>query len=448
MKRLFSFVLTVSASISAFAAVPVVSNVVFSQNPTNLGVTVSYSLSGAPAIVTVDFTTNGVSIGAANIRAVVGAVNTYVETGDDKKILWACDLDWAGRFRNDGSLKAEVKAWPLDNPPDYMVCDLDTTNAVSFYPSVDALPHPVTNDLYRTSQLVMRRMHAANVTWCMGSPSASLEKGCTATENTTVSVPHLVTLSRDYYIGVFPVTQRQYYFMTGGYNGGRALSKCYFPNNDANPVEQVSYFEIRGTTAADGSGYDWPQDGHAVAPGSALGKLRALTGITSFDLPTEAQWEYACRAGTCTGLNSGKDVKTDGGQACANLAEVGWYGDSYGNASSKTHPVGLLKPNRWGLYDMHGNVWEVCLDRYSGDSKYTDANTSYTGTFASGWQSGEPTVDPIGPLAGQCIVCRGGNWFRAPLYARSAYRFTQDSFVRDCQSKQFGFRLVCNANFK
>ena len=334
-----------------------------------------------------------------------------------------------------------MKAWPLDNPPDYMVCDLDTTNAVSFYPCADALPFPVTNDLYRTSQLVMRRIHAANMTWCMGSPSASLEKGCTSAENTTVSVPHLVTLSRDYYIGVFPVTQRQYYFMTGALNGGRALDKCYFPNNDANPVEQVSYFEIRGTTAADGSGYDWPQDGHAVAPGSALGKLRALTGITSFDLPTEAQWEYACRAGTCTGLNSGKDVKTasDSGQACANLAEVGWYGNTYGNASAKTHPVGLLKPNRWGLYDMHGNVWEACLDRYSD-------GTDYTSTFASGWQSGEPTVDPEGPLAGTYFTCRGGNWFRAPRYARSAYRFNQ--FLRDGQSKQFGFRLVCSANLK
>ena len=457
MKICFAL-LAVAACSVACGGNPVVSGVTLSQNPTNLGVTVEYALSGGPAIVTVDFLTNGVSIGATNLRNVGGDVNTYVAVGAAKRIYWPCDSDWPGRFIDDGSLTADVKAWPLDDPPDYMVCDLETTNDVSFYVSEAALPLEVTNALYKTTKLVMRRIHAANVTWCMGSPSAVLEKGCTQTENEDVSIPHMVTLTEDYYIGVFEVTQRQYYFITGGgyyvsgsnaaSNGGQSPSEMTAIHAyvtaaavPMRPVETVCYNDLRG------SDYDWPVDRHAVAPNSAFGKLRALTGIGSFDLPTEAQWEYACRAGTCTGLNSGKEVTTTGDAKCANAGEVGWYGGNpnnpYGNAQKAPHPVGMLQPNRWGLYDMHGNIFELCLDYYS-------EGADYKATFATGWQSGEPTIDPTGPTSGTYTVYRGGNWYNAPRFMRSSRRYasSQNNLTRAYKSKQYGFRLVCRANFK
>jgi len=447
---LASFLAALAAA--AFAEATVVSDVALTQNPDTLAVTVSYTLTGAPAIVTVDFTTNGVSIGAENTRTVGGDVNTYVETGAEKRIYWSCDSDWPGRRIADGSLKAVVTAWALDNPPDYMVCDLNTSNAVSFYVSETALPFAVTNDIYKTTHLVMRRIHAANREWCMGSPAAGLEKGCTADERDNVSIAHQVVLTRDYYIGVYPVTQWQYYYLTGGYSGGSlpstfSTSNSYVPEDQVRmrPVENFSYKNLRGTTEADGSGYDWPQDGHAVAPNSAIGKLRALTGIASFDLPTEAQWEFACRAWTSTGLNSGKDVTTDSAtSACANLAEVGWYGGNasdYGNSHKTTRPVGLLKPNSFGLYDMHGNVYELCLDRYS-------SGETYKATFAAEWQNGVPTFDPVGATSGTNTVYRGGDYFYGPFYARSAYRFSLASVGREYKSQHYGFRLVCEADFK
>ena len=455
MKKLSLALFLAALAAAAFAETPVVSDIALTQNPDTLAVTVTYALTGAPAIVTVDFTTNGVSIGAANERTVGGDVNTYVETGAVKRIFWSCDSDWPSQRIADGSLKAVVTAWALDNPPDYMVCDLCTTNAVSFYVSEDALPFAVTNDLYKKTHLVMRRVHAANREWCMGSPAAGCEMGCTANERDNVSVAHQVVLTRDYYIGVYPVTQWQYYYMTGGYSGGSWPSTFKTSNNYVSedqirlrPVESVSCKNLRGTTEVDGSGYDWPQDGHTVAPNSAIGKLRALTGVASFDLPTEAQWEFACRAWTCTGLNSGKDVTTASGSgvACANLAEVGWYGgnvnvNDYGNSHRTTRPVGLLKPNQFGLYDMHGNVQELCLDRYS-------SGETYKASFAAGWQDGVPTFDPVGSMTGTNTVYRGGDYFYGPYYARSAYRFSLATVGREYKSEHYGFRVVCKVDFK
>ncbi|MBP5320757.1 MAG: formylglycine-generating enzyme family protein, partial [Kiritimatiellae bacterium] len=125
-----------------------------------------------------------------------------------------------------------------------------------------------------------------------------------------------------------------------------------------------------------------------------------------FRLPTEAEWEYACRAGT-TGAYGGT-----GG-----LDEMGWYSN---NSGSKTHSVGQKKPNAWGLYDMHGNVWEWCADWYDD------------------YPPGSVT-DPTGPAFGGNRVLRGGGWCNLALHCRSAYR------LRDLPGGRYGFRLVCSA---
>ncbi|MBR6460200.1 MAG: formylglycine-generating enzyme family protein, partial [Verrucomicrobia bacterium] len=152
---------------------------------------------------------------------------------------------------------------------------------------------------------------------------------------------------------------------------------------------------------------------------------RLPTGY-EYTLPTEAQWEYACRAGTTTALNSGKNLSDK--YECPEMDEEGWYGfnsgyyDSDGNTTSngKTFPVGQKQPNAWGLYDMHGNVYEWCLD----------------------WFGDYPTssvTDPKGPSTGSYRVIRGGSWDVYAFGCRSALRY--DSYPSD-YSYFYGFRVA------
>ncbi len=131
-----------------------------------------------------------------------------------------------------------------------------------------------------------------------------------------------------------------------------------------------------------------------------------------YQLPTEAQWEYACRAGTTTAYSFGDDPK--------DLGDYAWYQDNSGN---HTHPVGGKKPNPWGLYDMHGNVWQWCAD---GEREYPKAPHK------------ESIKDPKGPDNGGRVV-RGGSWVFEPGYCRSAYRHVDYPGIRNVN---FGFRVV------
>ena len=130
----------------------------------------------------------------------------------------------------------------------------------------------------------------------------------------------------------------------------------------------------------------------------------------SYHLPTDAEWEYACRAGTKTAYSFGDDDKQ--------LGEYGWFA---GNTAGEqyAHAVGLKKPNPWGLYDMHGNVWEWCSD----------------------WNDGKLLrgTDPVGPEGGSGRVSRGGCWGDSPGGCRSAYRFLYDPSYRD---RILGFRVA------
>ena len=175
---------------------------------------------------------------------------------------------------------------------------------------------------------------------------------------------HRVRISKPFYLGKYLVTQEQWEAVMGS-----SPSNFKGPKN---PVEQVSWDDCQGFVE----------------------KLNAKVGGGKFSLPTEAQWEYACRAGS-TGKYCFGDEESG-------LGEYAWYS---ANSESKTHAVGEKKPNAWGLYDMHGNVWQWCQDWYDG-----------------GYYANSPTDEPTGPSGGAFRVLRGGSWADPARGCRSADR--------------------------
>ena len=389
------------ATSAVAAAVPEVSNVNLDADARRVNVT--YTLTGAPAIVTAMFLTNGVPVDS--VTALGGDVNRLVTnlTGTCS-FSWVPECSWPGHRIKDGSLSVHVTAWSTNCPPDYMAINLTVTNAVFFYERAADVPGGVTNELYKTEWLLMRKIPAAGVVWHMGSPMGERNRS-------TNEVQHLVMLTRDYYIGVYMVTQRQYKLFANAVPNNKSNSDATFPDHWIYPVNALTYTALRGST------HTWPQDGHQVTADSAMGKLRGLTGIDSFDLPTEAEWEYACRAGMYTATYDGRDDATL-------LTNLCWYSaNSAVNGSNAMHPVGLKLPNAWGLYDMYGNTMERCLDWF-GMYQNTDGIS----------------VDPSGPLSGTTRVDRGGSLDHNSTKARSAAR---DSNAETSTSYYNGLRVKC-----
>ncbi len=271
----------------------------------------------------------------------------------------------------------------------YMVVDLAGGKDAESYPVtyLADVPKSGWTDEYKTDKLVLRRIEPGAFT--MGSPED--EVGRSKDE-----MQHEVTLTKAFYIGVFEVTQKQWERVMGFWPSFLKNEKC----RGERPVEHVSYSDIRG--ARDGA--NWPST-NSVDRASFMGRLRERTG-KAFDLPTEAQWEYACRAGTATALNSAKNLTAK--ENCPNMAEAGRYksnsgrGAHDGDTDTGTAKVGSYLPNAWGLYDMHGNIQEWCLDW----------RESYSGVES----------DPKGAASGSERVLRGGGWDDYTYGCRSARR--------------------------
>ncbi|MBR2982999.1 MAG: formylglycine-generating enzyme family protein [Kiritimatiellae bacterium] len=399
---------------------------------------VSYTLSGCDAFVTADILTNGVSIGPQCFHRLEGDVNAVVGKGENRLFTWDARKDWPDR-----KLDVTVKLTASRDAPDFVVIDLLDGGKKKFYPSAADVPGGITDDVYKTDKMILRRIHAAGVEWRMGQPvngepcegNTDIAREAYLRDNETA---HKVTFTNDFYIGIYTVTQRQYYHVTGEHPSYRRSGSPadLYAGSAAQPVEQVSYDMLRGETTEEFPG--WPRSGRKLAPGAKLLAFREKLGLASVDLPTEAQWEFACRAGTGTSLNNGKNcVKTALNNVDPSLDLLGWYGNTYGNAGGQViHPVGLKTPNAWDLYDMHGNVHEWCLD-------WLSTGDDYRATFAADWKEGGVTVDPVGPSSGTSRVVRGGDYFYAATYARSACRAA--IIALPCYvSVHYGFRIVCS----
>lgn len=241
-----------------------------------------------------------------------------------------------------------VKMIALVGAAPYMVVDLSGgVDAISYPVSyLSSVPEGGWSDDYKTTKLVLRLIPPGS--FMMGSPSDESGRG-------DYEDLHGVVLTKPFYIGVFEVTQKQYQLVMGSNPSSR--------NGDMRPVEQVSYNNIRGSV----NGAGWPAH-NQVDANSFMGRLRSKVNML-FDLPTEAQWEYACRAGTSSALNSGKNCTQ------ANLKEVArclcnsGYSSNYPwdgkGGYSYTANVGSYLGNGWGLFDMHGNVSELCRDYFN-----------------------------------------------------------------------------------
>jgi formylglycine-generating enzyme required for sulfatase activity len=213
-------------------------------------------------------------------------------------------------------------------------------------------------------------------------PPGEFRMGSTE-EDEGATPQHRVRITKPFYFGRYPVTQEQWEAVMGAN-----------PSNfkgAMNPVDQVTWIQCQ----------------------DFLGKLGAMPGRPTgkFALPTEAQWEYACRAGSSSRYYCGNDEKQ--------LGECAWY---MGNSGNKTHTVGEKNPNAWGLFDMHGNVWEWCQDWYD-----------------EGYYVTSPADDPTGPSRGSFRACRGGGWYDVPKRCRDAARNPKEPGER---SLDVGFRVV------
>ena len=390
--------------VSALHAAPTVSDVTVAFDDTTRMMTIGYSLS-EKAVVTVDIQTNGVSIGAEKFADVAGDVNGVVKAGRGT-ISWRPEHLWPEQKFDTPIFTAQVKAWALDAPPPYLVIWLNEEKGkVRHYESEAALPGGIGDNVYRTKRLVMSRIPAKGVTWRMGSPSTETGRQ----ENET---PHYVTFTNDYYMSVFPVTEGQGILVWGHKPALNVFG------NDGYPVGFCSYNTIRGTKGGTPN-IDWPSTTTNVAPDSFLGKLRGTTSLM-FDIPTEAQWEYAARAGSPTGYCNNLDCLTAEDAADANLEKLGWYKKK----DNARHVVGLKQANTWGLYDVCGTIWEWTRD--------------WVGTGSvSAYPSGEVT-DPPGLASGTVRSRRGGCYDVVPYGARCAFR---TSNTPDTANGNISFRL-------
>ena len=293
----------------------------------------------------------------------------------------------------------------------FLVIDLSQGSTVERFPCYEMWSMPIggwTRES-KTDKLVLRRIEAGS--FDMGSPSS--ETGRSTEYWRQDASRHRVTFTKPFYIGVFELTRKQWNLI-GNDNG---YDPTLGNGSDACPVYNVSYWNVRGDLSK--GSVEWPSSSW-VQPWTTIQRLRDRTGFSGFDLPTEAQWEYACRAGTSTAINNGTGLSSATALTDANMTRVARYKDANGDCGPTE--VGSFEPNYWGLYDMHGNVAEWCLDWYN------EIGTS-------------DVTDPVGPSGGlgECKVLRGGGHADSAANCRSASRH---GVVRKEEDNNNGVRLA------
>ena len=373
--------------------------------------TIAYTLRDEPAVVTMEIQTNtldnaeGDWVTVPELCDFRGDVNKCIEPGP-RAITWNPVEEWPGKAIRHGKVRALVTAWPTNNPPDVVLVDLPTGD-VRFFRSLEALPGGPGNDAYKVNGLVMKRCHAAGVPFCMGSTSVEEGRPAASTGYHTEE-SRMGTLSADYYLALYEFTVGQYAALT---------SQAAQPVTAANclPKSSTTWNQLRGNGSGDN---DWPAKGHAVSASSVMGLLRARVGeMLEFDLPTSAQWEFACRAGSQLPYINGARYKDPAQPSDPSMPRykcgknASWNNT---NADGAAHPVGTVTEtvnpiNAWGFSDMLGNLSEFVLDHMT--------NYPANHDFENGPAVGQNDHTYIKT---NHRMMRGGNFAMAPTDARSA----------------------------
>lgn len=314
------------------------------------------------------------------------------------------------------SANFSIKMHAGERLPRYVVIDLSSGAESTEYPIRFSVVGPdLSNDICRTTELWLRLVPPGEF-W-MGSPVDELGR----VDNEDL---HHVTLTKPFYMGVFEVTQKQYELVMGRKCGYFSQSE----NADVRPVEKISYDGIRG---------DYIPTSTTVDPNGFLGRVRARSVMVQFDLPSEARWEYACRAGTMTALYTGRNLISE--VADEGLLQIAGYeanchnNQSYTGASITvgTRKVGSFASNALGLYDMFGNVWEWCLDSCRVNE---GAHLGYA-----------DQTNPVLSSSTFYAWCRGGGWQSESWRTRSGQRLSN---VRShASSDDIGFRVCSEIGF-
>ena len=424
------------------------------QWPWNAKVHVDYRLlndAGESIEVTVAVT-NGTREIVLPSRALTGPRMGALASGDYRLTIDPAKIDFAGADRlDDFKVTLSVKAAPADaDLVLYRIYDLiartrtdvskaallngewgdvetsyDFAKAGSFNPSEVVVWTGVTNNpAYKTNCLVMRYVPAGSFVMLPTTNAVNVE------------------LTKPYYIGVFEMTYAQCALISA------SRSKIAFSNvtyRAMRPMDSCTFDNIRG-----GNGRNWPVNKTVTGTSTYIYKVREITGENTFDLPTEARWEYAARAGATTRWNNGSTSQAAGlgNPACNILGRTkytgGWIGDPSVGTSSYVEPtfdvdpehgtavVGSYLPNAWGLYDCHGNVGEWCVDRWEATIDLEG------GTDPEGSDSANPNYR----------VVRGHSWYMGTtghyidLRAKGP---NTDSLFDGLATGTLGFRLVCDA---
>ena len=384
------FMVMVIAGLATFASPAITDVTVQLENPWKGKVYISYKITGDIAAIA----NEGGLIASLKVTATdTDANKTYTAvnlSGDTSLVagmhscVWDLNDEGLEFMHSDVTFKVSCEITPAT----YCIIDLSAGASATFYPVTYLESPPIggfNGDEYKTSKLVLRRIEPGS--FIMGNDQ---EEGACS-----------VVLTKPFFCGLFEVTQEQYALVTGSnpsiHVGGKR------------PVDNVSYEMVRGPN----NGALWPLS-TSVDSDSFMGRVQQRTGL-AFDLPTEAQWEFACRAGTMSKYNNGGNSEVD-------LKMLGRYSnntaDGKGGYTSYHTIVGAYAPNEWGLYDMHGNNWELCLDWYDNLS--------------------DSMMDPVGSSLGELRIARGGCWGSGLSECTSSHRGRNRPSARNGGQ---GFRL-------
>ena len=416
MKRIFAFAFTAAVVCTAGAhTVEVVS--ANARSPWNSILDVDFKIDGAAAgdLFKVEVSAK-YGNGQKNLFA-----RTYVSEPvcgrGANRVSWNIGADYPDLKTDDLQVAVTASPMNVDSLDVYMVIDLSSGPESKRYPVSYTFTAPTlvpTNDLVacaadpnRTTKLWLKRVK-----------ESEFKVGGTDGNKNGIFTVRL----SPYYIGVFELTQKQWALVMNAWPSKWA-NETY---RAARPVETVNYEDVIGHN-------NWPNS-KEVAAESFVGRMRARTGLSTFNLPTEAQWECACRSGRSGSVPANED----NARYEKNNGDIK---DLMGDPNNGTAIVGSYNANPWGFYDFNGNVLEMCLDAYASDA---DLKVLYAEL--------NPVIDPIGPAVNSTAryhATRGGYYDNSHLFASAYYRaYGVNSTITGKRDRRIGLRVAVSPEWK